>query len=119
MKNFITNGLLSPALVPPLSVIVQPGPGGFAENGNNSESTVALAGISVYPNPTTGALTVTTPVKASISITSLQGQLVATYALNAGENQLSMRSGIAPGIYMGRVVLEGGRQTLIKIVYQP
>jgi len=97
----------------------RPGPGSFAENSNNSESSVALVGISVYPNPTTGALTVTTPVKASISITSLQGQLVATYALNAGDNQLSLRSGIAPGIYIGRVVLEGGRQTLIKIVYQP
>lgn len=75
--------------------------------------------VKVYPNPTSGAITASVPEKGTISIVNLQGQVVGAYELQQGNNQLQLSSGLAPGLYMGKVLLANGQQTLVKIVYQP
>lgn len=75
--------------------------------------------VQVYPNPTKGALTIDVPEEVRLSVVNMQGQQVAVYELHAGENQLKLPSSMAPGLYMGRLLLKNGKQTLVKIVYQP
>lgn len=75
--------------------------------------------VQVYPNPTKGALTIDVPEEVRLSVVNMQGQQVAVYELHAGENQLKLPNSMAPGLYMGRLMLKNGKQTLVKIIYQP
>lgn len=91
----------------------------FIGNDGKMESLQARSGISVYPNPTTGAVTVSMPESGSLSLLNIQGQQVADYQLSKGENHLRMPAGIAPGIYIGRLVYGSGKYVIIRIAYQP
>lgn len=102
-------------------------PGNFEGNSSSSfigndgriEPLETLTGLSVYPNPTTGAVIVSLPESGSLALVNVQGQQVAAFELNKGENHLRMPAGIAPGIYIGRLVLGTGKHVIIRIAYQP
>jgi len=79
----------------------------------------AVGDVRVYPNPTTGQITISMPENGSLSLTNVQGQQVTVYELSKGENQLRVPDGIAPGIYIGRLVFGSGKYVIIRIAYQP
>lgn len=65
-------------------------------------------GVTVFPNPSTGRMTVRVPVEGVFMVYDLKGQLVQQYRLEKGETEITLPSGIAPGVYLGRFVTEFG-----------
>jgi hypothetical protein len=59
--------------------------------------------IQHYPNPTRGDVTITLDQKASLSIFSLEGKLMKTQMLNAGDNRINLDE-FKAGVYGFRVV---------------
>ena len=73
--------------------------------------------VTVYPNPTTGLLTVATGATTSHSITvfDLSGRTMQQALPARGSTDLDLRS-YAPGVYFLRIVGEAGEQTVRVIV---
>ena len=69
---------------------------------NNVENNVA-SNVSVYPNPTTGIVSVTNVENATIEVINLMGQVVATVDSNTEINSIDL-SNEANGTYFVRVV---------------
>lgn len=69
-------------------------------------------GVKIYPNPTTGNVTVQRPVATEamqIKVYNLHGQVVKTMAFGAGETKMSVSlSEFASGAYMLQVVAANG-----------
>ena len=63
-----------------------------------------LAGVSVYPNPTAGAFSLTAPRRAHVEIFSANGQVIKQMEVAAGENALQLTNS---GIYFVRVRANG------------
>ena len=63
-----------------------------------------LAGVSVYPNPTAGAFSLTAPRRAQVEIFSANGQVIKQMEVAAGENALQLTNS---GIYFVRVRANG------------
>ena len=55
--------------------------------------------IQIYPNPTNGELHIKTPVRDTVSIYNLTGQLVKTVSLQSGDNVTDI-SNLPTGIYI-------------------
>lgn len=71
--------------------------------------------VKVYPNPTTGALTVSVPEKGKISVVNLQGQSVGAYELQQGDNKIALPALLSPGLYIGRIQLKDGKIETVRI----
>ena len=81
---------------------------------------VAKAAFELYPNPTSGAFTVAASSEGVLNIYSLQGALVAHYAVINGRKEIQLPSSLAAGIYAGQYQSRDGKtlQT-VRIIYQP
>ena len=71
-----------------------------------------LAGVSVYPNPTAGAFSLTAPRRAQVEIFSANGQVIKQMEVAAGENALQLTNS---GIYFVRV-RANGKEVVKRIV---
>ncbi|RZJ74748.1 MAG: T9SS type A sorting domain-containing protein [Flavobacterium sp.] len=67
----------------------------------------SIAGPVIYPNPSNGTMTVTTPLYGTATFYNISGQLVATQKLTAGDNQISVD--LPSGIYILKT--EGGNKS--------
>jgi bacillolysin len=77
-------------------------------------------GISIYPNPTSGAFTVESPAPGTLHLYSLQGALIGVYNLNAGITAVSLSSGLSPGIYIAKYLNKDGvAAEPVRIIYKP
>jgi hypothetical protein len=56
------------------------------------------ADLSMYPNPTTGVLNITTTAKATVEIYNMMGQNVATKEITTGANTIDI-SNLSNGVY--------------------
>ena len=65
----------------------------------------------IYPNPTTGRITVSTRRSAEATLFDISGRSVAVYSLNAGTNVLDLTA-IQNGVYMLRV--DGAVSKIVK-----
>ncbi len=79
----------------------------------------ALSGeelFKVWPNPATGNITVSSNGAGTIRILDIAGQLVAQYAIQARENNLSLPADISNGVYMVEFTSEGGDKKVVRLV---
>ncbi|MES2701288.1 MAG: Ig-like domain-containing protein [Bacteroidota bacterium] len=83
-------------------------------------ATVAASnGIRLYPNPTTGAITIETAAAGTMQLYSLDGKLVTTYTVSPGATPLTLPSGLAAAVYMCRWSDNSGNTTIVRLVYEP
>lgn len=73
--------------------------------------------VSVYPNPATHELTITSPFEASVYLLNLQGKIWMQTAVTEGESLINIQA-IPAGLYVIRVVhAKGASQYKIAIVH--
>lgn len=75
----------------------------------------AAEGVKVYPNPTTGSITVSVPEQGRISVVNPQGQVVGAYKLQKGDNKITLATSLPAGLYLGAVQLAGGKKETVRI----
>jgi len=59
--------------------------------------------IAVYPNPTSGYITISSPVDGNVAITNMQGSLVMQSAIRHGGEKLSLPPTLSSGIYVIKI----------------
>ncbi|MCC6699895.1 MAG: T9SS type A sorting domain-containing protein, partial [Fluviicola sp.] len=78
-------------------------------------------GVHVFPNPTTGSITVSwnkTMVPDQIDVINMMGQTISTLSCEAGSNQLQLNlSNEASGVYLLKLV-KNGQTKLVRIAKQ-
>ena len=80
----------------------------------------ATSVFSFFPNPNYGSITLKANTSGTFSVYTIEGQLVQAYTINAGKTELKLPQALAPGLYMGTYVPDnGGKQTVVRFVYQP
>jgi hypothetical protein len=82
--------------------------------GNDGDNIV----FSVSPNPTTGAINLTTNVAGKIEIYTIDGKKIQQYEAKAGTTSISLPAGIANGLYMLRFSDADGSSKMVRLVYQ-
>lgn len=74
--------------------------------------------FSIFPNPTTGLLTINNPdghKKLTISVVNISGQLISEFIMeNAGKIEINIDGN--PGIYFVKAISENGGQRVIKVI---
>ena len=73
------------------------------------------ASLRVYPNPTTGHLTISAPEQGIFIVYDLQGQQTARYSVIKGETEIVLPS-VAAGVYLGRFLGESGYEQVVRVV---
>lgn len=71
----------------------------FGVNDPLSRSGFDLSTIKFYPNPTTGAITVSLPENAKVTLTDLSGKVILTTSVQAGDSQLQLNA-LSKGVYL-------------------
>jgi uncharacterized protein YjdB len=74
--------------------------------------------LSIFPNPTSGIITINAPVAGKFVLFSIEGRQVAEYLVNSGSNTVSMPAEIANGIYMCRFVGDDNSSAIVRLVYE-
>jgi uncharacterized protein YjdB len=80
-------------------------------DGDNSVFTIS-------PNPTTGAINLTTNVAGKVVIYTIDGKELQQYEAKAGTTSISLLSGIASGVYMLRFYGVDGSSRMVRLVFQ-
>ena len=80
-------------------------------DGDNSVFTVS-------PNPTTGAINLTTDVAGKVVIYTIDGKQLQQYEAIAGTTAITLPSGMASGVYMLRFTGADGSSRMARLVYQ-
>jgi uncharacterized protein YjdB len=80
-------------------------------DGDNSVFTVS-------PNPTTGAINLTTDVAGKVVIYTIDGKELQQYEAKAGTTCISMPAGLTNGVYMLRFTGAEGSSKMVRLVYQ-
>ena len=86
---------------------------------NVTKTQIDKGEVVIYPNPTTGNFTVKVPSSGTLSISSVDGQLLASVAVIKGENSVTLPAGARPGIHIVNFRSINGYHTVRKLVYQP
>lgn len=90
-----------------------------ARPGSPAVSEVAQSGVlKIFPNPTTGILTISAPVAGTFTVYTLDGKEVAQYPVTATANMVTLPSNLATGIYMCRFMGEDGTTSIVRLVYE-
>jgi trimeric autotransporter adhesin len=74
--------------------------------------------FSVFPNPTSGALSITAEVDGEFTVYSLDGKLVQQYQVTSGNNSVSLPNDLAAGIYMCRFNGNDGITKMVRLVVE-
>jgi hypothetical protein len=80
-------------------------------DGDNSMFTVS-------PNPTTGAINLTTYVAGKVVIYTIDGKQLQEYEAKAGTTSITLPAGLASGVYMLRFNGADGSSRMVRLVYQ-
>ncbi|GAA4465926.1 hypothetical protein GCM10023093_18980 [Nemorincola caseinilytica] len=75
--------------------------------------------VSVFPNPTHGAITVESPVAGTFSIYALDGRMVAQHTIDALHQAVSLPQGLAAATYLCRFIGNDGSVYTTRLVYEP
>ena len=109
--------------IPVLSVIRHHahghGDGRYTENTGVSGNNGGEVLVDIYPNPTTGTVTIQASEAGIFVLYSLDGREIGRYAVQDQATTVIFPSGLTAGIYMGRFMAGSGSVTNVKIVYQP
>jgi trimeric autotransporter adhesin len=74
--------------------------------------------LKIFPNPTSGSLTIDAPVAGTFTVYTIDGKEVAQYAVTASVNMVTLPSNLAAGIYMSRFMGSDGTSTVVRLVYE-
>lgn len=75
--------------------------------------------LSIYPNPTSGRITLNTIERGTAAVLNLQGQQIASYNVSKGKTALQLPQTVA-GIYIIRFLgAESGKADVLRLIYQP
>jgi uncharacterized protein YjdB len=88
----------------------RPGTTGGTDGDNNA--------FTVSPNPTTGAINLTTDVAGKVVIYTIDGKQLQQYEAKAGTTGITLPSGLANGVYMLRFNGADGSSKMVRLVYQ-
>jgi hypothetical protein len=91
-------------------------PGNPASSGPQTPSE---ASIVVFPNPTSGILTVETSVTGTFTLYTLDGKEVNRYPITRTSMAISLPHDLAAGVYMGTFEGSNGSKAMIRLVYNP
>ncbi len=74
--------------------------------------------FSVYPNPTTGALTILSGIAGTVVIYTIDGRMIDRYAVTTDPTALSLPANIASGIYLLKFTGDNGSSKVVRLVYE-
>jgi trimeric autotransporter adhesin len=74
--------------------------------------------LKIFPNPTSGLLTIDAPVAGTFTVYTLDGKEVAQYPVTATANMVTLPSHLTTGIYMSRFMGSDGTSTVVRLVYE-
>ncbi len=74
--------------------------------------------VTLYPNPTNGAINIRADVAGVFYLYSIDGKGLGEYKVSEGITNITLPNELATGIYMGRYVGDDGSITQFKIVKQ-
>jgi myo-inositol-hexaphosphate 3-phosphohydrolase len=80
-------------------------------DGDNSVFTVS-------PNPTTGAINLTTDIAGKVVIYTIDGKQLQQYEAIAGTTAITLPWGLASGVYLLRFNGADGSSKMVRLVYQ-
>jgi type IX secretion system substrate protein len=76
--------------------------------------------VMLYPNPTTGNLTIKASSAGKFTLYSLLGQKIQEYKVQVGQTNLLLPVSLAAGMYMGQFKPDDGGETReVRLVYRP
>ena len=76
--------------------------------------------IQLWPNPTTGGLTLQAQEAGVLYINSMEGRVLEQYTIDKGNTPIQLPASLAAGIYMAVYTpVSGSRQQTVRFVYQP
>ncbi|MCF8450813.1 MAG: T9SS type A sorting domain-containing protein, partial [Taibaiella sp.] len=75
--------------------------------------------VKVYPNPTSGSVTIDAPVAGTFIVYTIEGKEAAQYTVIASAIMVSLPSDLASGIYMCRFIGADGTSAIVRLVYEP
>jgi uncharacterized protein YjdB len=88
--------------------------------GETEGATLENAGVlKVYPNPTSGQLTIEAPQNGTFSIFTIDGKQVAQYTVTTTAATVSLPKELAAGIYMCRFTGADGSTAIVRLVFEP
>jgi trimeric autotransporter adhesin len=93
----------------------------FAARPGDADATVpeAVKELKVYPNPSSGMLTIDAPVAGAFTVYTIDGRQVAQYSVAASANRISLPQQLAAGVYMCRFAGADGSTAIVRLVYEP
>jgi hypothetical protein len=74
--------------------------------------------FNVSPNPTTGAINLTTDVAGKVVIYTIDGKELQQYEAKEGATSIALPAGLASGVYMLRFNGADGSSKMVRLVYQ-
>ncbi|MCF8448534.1 MAG: Ig-like domain-containing protein [Taibaiella sp.] len=88
--------------------------------GETEGATLENGGVlKVYPNPTSGQLTIEAPQNGIFSIFTIDGKQVAQYTVTTTAATVSLPKELAAGIYMCRFAGADGSTAIVRLVFEP
>ncbi len=76
--------------------------------------------LSVWPNPTSGDITIQSPEAGSFVVYNMVGHQVAAYKVASGATDVRLPAALAGGVYMGVYKADdGGMQQMVRVVIIP
>ncbi|MCF8449059.1 MAG: T9SS type A sorting domain-containing protein [Taibaiella sp.] len=88
-----------------------PGPG--------KEQTGINSIYSLYPNPTSGTITINSPVRGMLVVYTIDGKQVAQYRLTNATTTVTLPKKLAAGMYMCKFTGDDNSTDIIRLQYQP
>jgi trimeric autotransporter adhesin len=74
--------------------------------------------FAVFPNPTSGALTINAEVSGLFSIYTIDGRQIQQNTISAGTNRIQLPAGLATGFYMCRFEGIDGSSKMVRLVLE-
>jgi uncharacterized protein YjdB len=75
--------------------------------------------ISIFPNPTSGNLTIESPVTGTFTVYTIDGKVAEQFNINGTSNNITLPKNLVAGIYMCRFMGVDGSSVIVRLVYQP
>jgi trimeric autotransporter adhesin len=90
-----------------------------ARAGSPSGGVIDNAGVlKVFPNPTSGSITIDAPVSGTFIVYTIDGKEVAQYTIGATTVTASLPQHLAAGVYMCRFNGADGTSAIVRLVYE-
>ncbi|MCF8450217.1 MAG: Ig-like domain-containing protein, partial [Taibaiella sp.] len=87
-------------------------------SGGAESITPQVGHIKVFPNPTSGTLTVESGISGVFTVFTIDGKEVARYAVSTQATTVSLPQHLAAGVYMCRFTGTDGTTAIVRLVYE-